>query len=359
MPYHVKKTLRKRSQKAGLPPGSLVHIGRQRAEKTKITVIDYDESHFTEQDVDSIEVCFPYRDRPTVTWINIEGIHQADILEKIGSCYNLHPLVMEDILNTEQRPKIENYDDYLYVVLKMLYCDDGARAVSTEQISLVVGQNYVISFQEGIEGDVFGLLRERLRNDKGRARKQGSDYLIYSLIDAVVDNYFSILEKLGEKIEVLEEKLVTNPAAETLHEIHYLKREMIFLRKAVWPLREVVSSLVREDTVLVTESTRLYFRDVYDHTIQVIDTIETYRDMVSGMLDIYLSSVSNRLNAVMKVLTIIATIFMPLTFIAGVYGMNFKHMPELEWRYGYGMVWGIMIAIGVFMLNYFKRKKWL
>jgi len=337
----------------------LVHIGRQRIEKTKISVIDYDETQFTEQEISTVEACFPFKDKPTVTWINIEGIHQTDILEKIGSCYNLHPLVMEDILNTEQRPKIENYQDYLYIVLRMLYYDDAANAVSSEQISLVVGQNYVISFQEGIEGDVFGHLRERLRNEKGRVRRQGADYLVYSLIDAVVDNYFLVLEKLGEKIEVLEEKLVTNPTAETLHQIHYLKREMIYLRKAVWPLREVISGFERVDTTLIMDSTRIYFRDVYDHTIQVIDTVETYRDMISGMLDIYLSSVSNRLNAVMKVLTIIATIFMPLTFIAGVYGMNFKHMPELEWRYGYGMIWGVMILISVVMLFFFKKKKWL
>ena len=359
MPHHVKRTQGKRSQKAGLPPGVLVHIGRQRIEKSKISVIDYDESQFTEQDLSTVEACFLFKDKPTVTWINIEGIHQTDILEKIGSCYNLHPLVMEDILNTEQRPKIENYQDYLYIVLRMLYYDDAANAVSSEQISLVVGKNYVISFQEGIEGDVFGHLRELLRNEKGRVRRQGADYLVYSLIDAIVDNYFSVLEKLGEKIEVLEEKLVTNPTAETLHQIHYLKREMIYLRKAVWPLREVISGFERVDTTLIMDSTRIYFRDVYDHTIQVIDTVETYRDMISGMLDIYLSSVSNRLNAVMKVLTIIATIFMPLTFIAGVYGMNFRHMPELEWRYGYGMIWGIMILISVVMLFFFKKKKWL
>jgi len=359
MLYRTKKTLRKRSQKTGLPPGSLVHIGRQRTEKVKITVIDYDETRFTEQVFDSVDACFPFRESPTVTWINIDGIQQTDILEKLGACYNLHPLVMEDILNTEQRPKTENYSDYLYIVMKMLYADMSANVVLTEQISLVLGQNYVISFQEGIEGDVFGQVRERLRNEKGKARKLGADYLVYSLIDAVVDNYFSVLETLGEQIEALEEKLVANPTSNTLQEIHYLKREMIFLRKAVWPLREVISSLQRGDSILVQDITRLYLRDVYDHTIQVIDTVETYRDMVSGMLDIYLSSVSNRLNAVMKVLTIIATIFMPLTFLAGVYGMNFKYMPELEWRYGYGMIWALMIFIGLYMLVYFRKKKWL
>jgi magnesium transporter len=254
---------------------------------------------------------------------------------------------------------MENYGDYLYLVLKMLYYDDAANVVSTEQISIIVARNYVISFQEGIEGDVFGPLRERLRNEQARARRFGADYLAYSLVDAIVDNYFLILEKLGEKIELIEEKLVTNPTTETLHDIHHLKREMVYLRKAVWPLREVISGLERGDTPLIQDPTRLYLRDVYDHTIQVIDTIETYRDMVSGMLDIYLSSVSNRLNSVMKVLTIIATIFMPLTFIAGVYGMNFKYMPELEWRYGYFLIWGIMIIIGVVMVMFFQKKKWM
>ena len=359
MQHHLKKTVRKRSQKAGLPPGSLVHIGRQRLEKTKITVIDYDETQFIEQSFDTVEACFAFRDKPTVTWINIDGIHQAEVIEKIGACYNLHPLVLEDIQNSEQRPKIESYTDYLYIVLKMLYFDEEVKAVSTEQVSLIVGRNYVLSFQEGLEGDVFGHLRGRLRNEKGRARKFGADYLAYSLIDAIVDNYFSIIERLGENIELLEERLVSNPGTDTLHDIHYLKREMIYLRKAVWPLREVISIFSRTDSDIVQEATRIYLRDVYDHTIQVIDTVETYRDMVSGMLDIYLSSVSNRMNAVMKVLTIIATIFMPLTFIAGVYGMNFKHMPELEWHYGYFMIWGVMIAIAVWMLIYFRKKKWL
>lgn len=359
MRHHVKRSISKRSQKAGLPPGTLMHIGRQRAEKAKITVIDYDETRFIEESFNSIEACVPFRDKPTVTWINIDGIHESEIIEKMGSCFNLHPLVLEDIQNTEQRPKIESYTDYLYIVLKMLYFDEAANAVSTEQVSLIVGKNYVISLQEGLEGDVFGQLRERLRNEKGRARRLGADYLAYSLIDAIVDNYFSILERLGEKIELLEERLVSNPTTTTLHDIHYLKREMIYLRKAVWPLREVVSIFSRTDSDIVQESTRIYLRDVYDHTIQVIDTVESYRDMVSGMLDIYLSSVSNRLNAVMKVLTVIATIFMPLTFLAGVYGMNFRHMPELEWHYGYFMLWGIMIAIAVWMLAFFRRKKWL
>jgi len=353
------KMIKKRSKKAGLPPGTLVHIGEQRAEASKITVINYDDAAYHEMELKSVEECFPYKDKPSMTWLNIDGIHQKEILEKLSACFGFHPLVMEDIMNTDQRPKMEDYADYLYIVLKMLYYNEKENKISTEQVSLIVAPHIVVSFQEGLEGDVFGPLRERLKNDKGRIRKMGADYLAYSMIDAVVDSYFMILEKLGEKIELLEEELISDPKMGTLHEIHYLKREMIFLRKAVWPLREVISMLVRGESALIHDSMKIYLRDVYDHTIQVIDTIENLRDMVSGMLDIYLSSVSNRLNAVMKVLTIIATIFIPLTFIVGVYGMNFKYMPELEWRFGYPMIWLIMLAIGISMLILFRKKNWL
>ena len=375
----MQKLTKKRSKKVGLPPGSLIHIGEKKKEGTKISIQDYDETNFQGKEAKTIDECFLLKDKPTVTWINVDGIHQIEILEKLGNCFGLHPLVLEDIMNTDQRPKIEDYNDYIYIVLKMLYYKENnplspplramafskggmgvfSDGITIEQISLIIGQNFVISFQEGIEGDVFNSVRERIRNDKSRIRKMGADYLAYSLIDAIVDNYFIILEKIGDKIELLEEKLVTDPTQETLHIIHNLKREMIFLRKSVWPLREVVSGMERGESPLIKESTRVYLRDVYDHTIQVIDTIETFRDMVSGMLDIYLSSISNKLNAVMKVLTIIATIFMPLTFIAGVYGMNFKYMPELEWRWGYPVILFVMFAIGILMVIYFRRKKWI
>ena len=349
----------KRSKKAGLPPGSLVHIGEKISGSARITILDYDEANFQEKQTDAVNECILFKDKPTVSWINIEGVHSAEVLEKLGECYGFHPLVLEDVMNTDQRPKIEDYSEYLYIVLKMLRYNDSNGGTVSEQISLIVGRNFLFSFQEGIEGDVFGPIRERIRSDKSRIRKMGPDYLAYSLIDAIVDNYFSILEKLGEKVEILEEVIVSNPATETLREIHFLKREMIFLRKAVWPLREVINSMERGESPLIQEGTRVYLRDIYDHTIQIIDTIETFRDMVSGMLDIYLSSVSNRMNAVMKVLTIIATIFMPLTFIAGVYGMNFKYMPELYWRLGYPTFWVIILVIAVTMLIFFKKKDWL
>ncbi len=354
----MRKLMKKRSKKSGLPPGALVHIGEKKTDEIKITVMDYNEAGFQEERFKSIEACFVFKDKPSVTWINVEGLHDVGNIQKLGDCYGFHPLVLEDILNTDQRPKIEDFDNYIYVVLKMLHNGKSAQTV-TEQISLVLGPNYVISFQEGIEGDVFNPIRERIRTGKGRIRSMGADYLAYSLIDAVVDNYFVIIEKMGERIEELEDELVENPAAKPLHEIYELKREMIFLRKAVWPLREVVSSLGRGDSPLVHDSTRIYLRDVYDHTIQVIDAIETSRDMLAGMLDIYLSSMSNKMNEIMKFLTIIGTIFIPLTFIAGVYGMNFEFMPELKWRWGYFVLLGAMLGVGISMLLYFKKKKWL
>lgn len=352
------KLMKKRSKKAGLPPGTLIHIGERKTEEIKITIMDYNETQFQEKEAKTFEECFPYKGRPTVTWINVDGIHQVQTLEKLGECFELHPLTLEDILNTDQRPKIEDFGEYMYVVLKMFSYDDKSSEILTEQVSLILGANFVLSFQENV-GDVFNPIRERIRSGKGKIRKMGADYLVYALLDAIVDNYFIILEKIGEQIEFLEEKLVINPVPETLNIIHKLKKEMLFFRKSVWPLREVISVLERGESQFIKGSTKIFLRDVYDHNIQIIDTIETLREMLSGMLDIYLTGISNRLNAVMKVLTIIATIFMPLTFIAGVYGMNFKFMPELEWRWGYPLILLIMITIGILMLFYFKRKKWL
>jgi len=350
--------LKRQSKPAGLPPGTLVYVGEKRVETVRITYFDYDEQNFAEKQVSNIEECFPFKTTPTVTWINIDGLHDIQIIEKIGKEFELHPLLLEDILSTRQRPKAEDYEKYFFIVLKMLHYNDEQQSVESEQVSIVLGNNFVVSFQE-IVGDVFDQIRDRIRNAKGRIRKMGPDYLAYSLIDAIVDGYFTILEKLGEKIELLEEQLVVEPTERTLHQIHRLKRELIVLRKSVWPLREVISSLQRTESKLISKVTSIYLRDVYDHTIQVIDTIESFRDMATGMVDIYLSSISNRLNAVMKVLTIIATIFIPLTFIAGVYGMNFKYMPELQWRWGYGAVLLVMALVAVVMLIYFRKKKWL
>ena len=352
------KISHRRSRKAGLPPGSLVHIGDKKAERTKITIIDYDGETFQEKEAKSIEECCALKDTPTVSWINIDGVHDSRLISDLGSRFGVHPLILEDIMTTAQRPKMEDMGDYIYIVVRMLDLVNKKKEVRSEQISLILGHNFVMSFQES-EGDVFDAVRDRIRSGKGRVRKQGPDYLAYALIDAIVDNYFLVLEKLGENVEEIEEALVSNPDRETLHQIHVMKREMIYLRKSVWPLREVISGLERTESELIKDSTGIFLRDVYDHTIQVIDTVETYRDMLSGMLDIYLSSLSNRMNEVMKVLTIIATIFIPLTFIAGVYGMNFKFMPELEWRWGYFLVLAVMLALGVLMVILFKRRRWL
>lgn len=352
------KNVKNRSEKTGLLPGTLIHIGEQKRENTKITLIDYDETQFKEIELSSIEECSSFKDKPTITWINIDGIHNVEVIEKTGKCFNLNPLLLEDILNTDQRPKMEDYDSYLFIVLKMISYNDVDREIKTEQISLVLGRNYVISFQE-TGGDVFEYIRDRIRKNMGRIRKLGADYLIYSLLDVIIDNYFIVLEKLGESIDILEEELIRNTKPETLGYLHRLKSEMIFLRKSVWPLRELIGTLERGESALIEKSTRLYLRDVYDHTIQVIDSVETFREMLSGMLDIYLSSISNKTNEIMKVLTMIATIFIPLTFIVGLYGMNFEFMPELKCKWGYPLVLVFMAAIAAFMLRYFKKKKWL
>jgi len=351
------KTTDKRSKKAGLPPGSLVHVGKRKLEKARITIVDYDQEHLEEREVQKAEECFPFKETSTVTWINISGLHDVEMIEKLGAHFDLHPLILEDILNTGQRPKMEDFGNYIYLVLKMLY-SDGKDTEKMEQVSLILGSNFVISFLES-ENGIFEHVKNRIWKGKGRIRKLGSDYLAYALIDAIVDSYFFILEKLGEKIELLEVELLSHPSTKTLEQIHHLKREMIHLRKSVWPLREVISCLERGESSLVKETTSIFLKDVYDHTIQVIDTVETFRDMLSGMLETYLSSVSNRMNEVIKMLTIIATIFIPLTFIVGVYGMNFRFMPELGWRWGYFVVWAVMAVVAFFMVIYFKKKKWL
>jgi magnesium transporter len=354
MPRFIKK----RSKKAGLSPGSLVHIGDKQKDSINISLIHYDAGHLEEKLLPTIEASFPYRDAQPVTWINVDGLHDLSVVEKMGAHFGIHPLVLEDIVNTGQRTKVEEFDDYIYIVFKMLVFDETAGHITSEQISVILGSQLLVSFQEK-EGDVFDFVRERIRRARGRIRKSGCDYLVYALMDAVVDHYFVVLEKLGEKIESIEEQLLEKPTPQLLQDIHHLKREMIFFRKQVWPLREVTNSLIKDPSQLIRESTHIFIRDVYDHTVQVIDTIESFRDVLSGLSDLYLSTVSNRMNEVMKVLTIIATIFIPLTFIAGIYGMNFEFMPELKWRWSYPTLWAILLAIFTAMLLWFKRKKWL
>ncbi len=352
------RIIKKRAGTRGLPPGSIIHVGDKKIEKVKISLIDYTIGKFDEKEVKKVENCFQFKSKPSITWINVDGLHDVEVIKKLGNCYDIHPLVLEDIVNTDQRPKMEDFEKYIFFVLKMLYIDDKTHEINSEQVSLIIGQNYVISFQEKI-GDVFNSVRERIRTGKGRIRKMGADYLAYALIDAIVDNYFLILENIGEKVENIEQDVVSNPKPDILQQIYNLKREMIYLRKSVWPLREVINNLLRDESKLIKKETHIYLRDLYDHTIQVIDTIETFRDMISGMLDIYMSSVSNKMNEVMKVLTIFAAIFIPLTFIAGIYGMNFQYMPELSIPWAYPIVWIIIITLSISLLAYFKHKKWI
>lgn len=347
-----------RAKKAGMEPGSLVYIGEQKSDTVKINLIDYDEKKLSEKELKSAEETFPSKTSKTVSWINISGVHKVDVIEKVGKHFGLHPLLLEDVVNTQQRPKVEDYGDYLFFVLKMLSFDEKTKSTIVKQVCLVLGKTYVISFLES-EGDVFDPVRDRLRSGKTRIRKQGPDFLAYSLIDSIVDNYFGILEQIGEKIENLEDQIAEHPRQSLLNQLFKLKREVTTMRKAIFPLREVIAKTENGDSSLIKQETLIYLRDVYDHTVSMIDNIDTYRDIMSSMVDIYLSGQSNRLNEVIKLLTVISTIFMPITFIASIYGMNFRNMPELGWHYGYYLALGVMAVISLVMVIYFMRKKWL
>lgn len=353
MPKHMKS----RKNKIGSAPGSLIHVGERLSENVKITLIKYDKDNFSKILLDKIEDCFLSED-DVINWIDIDGLHEVEVIEKIGKKFNLHPLVLEDILNTTQRPKVDFNENYIYIVLKMLYYDKKIKRVKSEQVSFIVLKNHVFSFQE-FEGDVFDDLRKRLEQNKSNIRNKGADYLIYSLVDAIVDSYFDILESIGDTIDDIEDTLMSNPSEKLLSNIYELKREMIFLRNSIWPLRDVLSGLVKSDYPLITDRTTIFLKDVYDHSIQVMDIVEIYRDILSGMLDTYLSSMSNKTNEVMKVLTVFSTIFIPLSFFTGIYGMNFEYMPELSFKYGYLIFWIVTIISILIMIRYFRKKSWL
>ena len=346
------------SRKVGLPPGSPVFTGRKKTETLKTSILDYGEDHIEEMESTDISTCFPFRNTSTTSWITVVGLHESEKIESLTKEFGIHPLICEDILNTNQRPKVELFDDYIFITLKILNYKSESRHISIDQVSLILGNHFVLCFLEEPE-TLFEPLRARIREGKGRIRKLDSDYLLYAILDIIVDHYFLNLEIISDQIEDIEQQLVADPASDTLNAIYQIKREVLFLRKSVWPLRESVSKLERSESDLISPKTIPYLRDLYDHTIQVIDSVETNRDLLSGMLDLYLSSVSFRMNQVMKMLTIIATIFIPLTFVVGIYGMNFEHMPELEWRYAYFVVLGLMFSIAVGMLIWFRRRKWL
>jgi magnesium transporter len=343
-------------QNIGAPPGTLFYNGNQTTERIKITLIEFNETEFFEQEFYDLSACQLHVRDNMIKWINVEGVHNTDLVEKIGKIYNIHPLTLEDIVYIDQRPKFEDYEHYVLTILKMIMYDT---EVHSEQLSLVLLENTVISFQEPHGGDAFDIIRVRLRQAKGRVRRLGADYLFYALMDAVVDWYFNAIEKIGDKVEKIEEEIINNPKKETLLQLYGLKREVIFLRKQVWPLRDMLSNLLRSESPLITANTQLFLRDLQDHSTRIIDTVETYRDLLSGMMDIYLSNNANKMNEVMKVLTIMSSIFIPVTFIAGVYGMNFEHMPELKSPYGYAVVWVVMLSVMGGLVIYFKKKKWM
>jgi magnesium transporter len=343
-----------RVKKTGLPPGTLNDTVIDR--KVVISALQYNEAEFKEVSDITVEQLPDLIKGDMITWINVDGVHDARIVEGIGKLFKIHPLTLEDIMNTDQRPKYEDYDEYDVVMLKMLYLE---QKLKSEQLTIILLENVVLTFQEVQGKDAFDPVRTRIRTGKGRVRKVGADYLAYSLIDSIVDSYFNILDTVGTTVDKLDEELRSKPVQATLHKLYDLNRELIFLRKAVWPLRELVANIERAESKLITEATYIYFRDVHDHSIRVMETSDVFRDIVSGMMDIYHSTVSNKLNEVMKVLTSISTIFIPVTFIAGVYGMNFKYMPELEWKWGYPVVMGIMGVIIVSLFIYFRRKRWI
>jgi len=346
------------TRKAGMPPGAILHKEGPMLNIPKVTVFDYDCDTLQETfDIEHEDV-LQFKDRSTITWMDVDTLDDVKLIQKICNHYGVSKLTIEDILNTEQRPKIEIFENYMYVVIKVLEYDAKKQELRTEQISMLVGKTFVISFQER-PGDCFDAVRNRLRNEKSTIRKEGSDYLLYALMDTIIDFYFGILERGGDVIEEMEDSLLLGGSKFKFDRLYKLKREMILMRKSIWPLREVVGKLYKEDIPLIDQRIKVYFSDVYDHTIQIIDTVETYRDMLAGMVDLYHSTMNSRMNQIMKVLTIISTIFIPLNFIAGVYGMNFKYMPELEWTWGYPIIVSFMLALALVMVTYFRRKKWM
>ena len=349
---------RKLAEKRHLPPGTLVHLGEKAIQAVRVSLTEYNVNQVNEASDLTAEQILKLPESQNNRWIHVEGLHDLPIIEAIGKRFKVHPLVLEDLVNTGQRPKAEDSGDYMFFVVKMLHYNEDTSEMESEQLGFVLGPGYLLTFRES-QGIEFNDLRERIRSGKGRLRTSGVDYLAYCLVDSVVDDYFATLERLAEKIEIIEEELVTNPTADTLENIHRLKTDMIFLRRSVWPLREIINRLILSDGGLVTHASVPYWRDVYDHTIHAIETMETYREILSGMLDIYLSSMSNRLNQTMKVLTLIATVFIPLTFMTGWYGMNFKNMPELQWEWGYPSFIGLVVIVVGVILLYFRRNDWI
>lgn len=346
------------SQKTGMPPGSLVHVGDDQAIESRVSIVQYNKQRLEEKVAATIDEIDQFLEADTVTWVTIEGLKNVGLIETIGRAFDIHPLVLEDILNTQQRPKFEEFDDYLYIVLKDLSLEDAHSSVRYQQISILVLKNLVFIFKEH-QDDIFLPLHKRLHNNKGRLRALGADYLTYVILDTIVDKNFIIIDSLDDVVSSIEEELSVNATPQILTTIQRIKHELIYIRKYISPLRDLLLGVLRTDTVLIDEKNHIYFRDVLDHVLRVTESLETYRDMLSSLLDIYMSSMSNKMNEVMKVLTVFATIFIPLTFVAGIYGMNFEYMPELKFKWSYPVIWTFFIVIPIALLAYFKKKKWL
>ncbi len=354
----VGRMMRRAVKKPGLSPGTLVHTGVQKVERVRISYMDFDAERWSEGEVDSIDACFPFKSSPSVTWVNVDGLHDVDLVRRVGEHFGWHPLLQEDIVGTGQRAKVEEYEDYLFVVLPMLSWDAERHQVEQEQLSLVLGEGYVFTFQERV-GDDFDPIRERIRTAKGRIRHRGADYLAYALLDVLVDRCFQVLEAIGDRAERLEERVLANHDQDTMIDLHALKRELIGVRKAVWPMRDVMARMVRDEEDMFTPETEVFLRDVHDHAVQVVETVELLRDVVSGAVDLHLSMMTARTNEVMKVLTMMATIFIPLTFVVGIYGMNFDYMPELRIWWAYPSLLLAMAALAGGMVFYFRKKRWM
>lgn len=355
---HIKE-LSSSADKSGLPPGSLVHIGEVHSNTSKFSAVQYNATSLEHDANSSFSQFIEHRVAGLNTWINIDGLSDTGLVENIGDEFNVHPLILEDILSTHQRPKLEEYDDYLFLVIKGISLDpDNKLSLQYDQISILLLENHVITFKEKPDA-VFNPIYHRLNNAKGRLRKVGSDYLAYALLDAIVDEYFVVLDSLDEIIDPLEDRLLPHPAEDILQVIQLIRRELIAIKRNIAPLRELLSTLQRSDTGLLTAETLRYYADVHDHVLRIIDSLESYRERIASIQDIYLSSLSNKMNETMKILTIFSTLFIPMTFIAGIYGMNFEFMPELKWPWAYPALWGVFITLGTGLLVFFKKKKWL
>lgn len=353
----VTSMFRSTPKKVGLPPGSLIHVGEQKVERPVFSYIGFTSDHIQDAYDITLDKCLELDQAASVGWLNLDGIHDVSQVDELGKAFELHSLAMEDILNTGHPPKYEEFDHCSLIITKLFSFDERSNQIEVEQISIILTPNQVLTFQER-SGDVFDGVRSRLKRKSGRIRQRGADYLAYALVDSIVDSYFHVLEKVGDQLEQLENDLICHPSQEILHQVHQMKGQLTFLRKAIWPMREAIGNLLHNDSELINESTNVFLRDLYDHSVQVQGTLESYRETASGLVDLYMSSVSQRMNEIMQVLTIMASIFIPLTFIAGIYGMNFELMPELKWRYGYPAILGLMLACVVGMLWFFKRKKW-